>query len=199
MMDDDFGCRPPEPPLCGVADEANIAIDNAAFLTDHAFALAKQWSAEYYFTSDWVRRFNEIAMRGIYASAGNFRDRYCAPPDFPVPSHRDVPRLVDEMCAYANAHRHDPFHTAAYLLWRTNWIHPFYDGNGRVSRELCHLAVLVHTGDTWDKPLPELIGNDPDRYFDGLHAADMGWDGETPQVNQLQDFITGLYFEHTIL
>lgn len=138
-------------------------------------------------------------MNGIYACAGDFRDRYSAPETLSAPNHLFVPDLVREMCKYANSHRDDPFHAAAYLLWRTNWIHPFYDGNGRVSRELCHLAILAQTGDTWQIPLPKLLAENLGEYLNGLQVADKKWDGETPDVSVLQSLIAGLYCEYTTL
>ena len=137
-------------------------------------------------------------MRGIYASAGKYRDRYSAPEGLNVPNHKQVPQLVEEMCEYANSKLDDSFHVGAYLLWRTNSIHPFYDGNGRVSRELCHLAILLATGDTWRKPLPELIAENEDQYIEGLIASHKKWNGERFDIGKLQDFIVGLYFENAI-
>ena len=196
MKSDDFGCRPPEPLLCDPGSESDIAIDNAIILREKVFELAQSWNGSYFFDSVLVCEFNEIAMSGIYACAGNFRDRYSAPAGLSAPNHRAVPSLVDEMCDYANSHRDSPFHAAAYLLWRINWIHPFYDGNGRVSRELCHLAVLVETGNTWQRPLPAFIADAEDRYIEGLQIADRSWDGETSNVAELQSWIAELYIEH---
>lgn len=199
MKSDDFGCRPAPVLLCLEHEKTALEARNAVNLGAKVLELAPTWAERGLFTSELVCEFNEIAMRGIYTAPGLFRDRYSAPEGLSVPNHREVPSLVSEMCHYANAHRDDPFHVGAYLLWRTNWIHPFYDGNGRVSRELCHLAVLSGTGDTWSRPLPALIADEVDRYIEGLRSADRKWDGSNPDVAELQSFITGLYSEQTTL
>lgn len=34
----------------------------------------------------------------------------------------------------------------AYALWRLNWIHPFFDGNGRTAREFSYFLLCVRHG-----------------------------------------------------
>ena len=49
-----------------------------------------------------------------------------------------VAELVEDMCDYVNENweAKSAIHLAAYIMWRLNWIHPFADGNGRLSRFL---------------------------------------------------------------
>ena len=39
----------------------------------------------------------------------------------------------------------DPAKLHAYVLWRLNWVHPFFDGNGRTSREFSYFLFLRWT------------------------------------------------------
>ena len=40
----------------------------------------------------------------------------------------------------------DPAKLHAYVLWRLNWVHPFFDGNGRTSREFSYFLLCVKFG-----------------------------------------------------
>lgn len=90
-------------------------------------------------------------------------------------------------------------HASAYLLWRTNWIHPFHDGNGRVARELSYLALLVGSGveEIAGTPtIPELIDSDPElreEYERYLEEADREWTIMLePRVQKLESLISDL-------
>ena len=194
---DDFGCRQQLPILCDESSLLTIEIDNVLSLGEFVLSLADEWDGKYFFTPDLICRFNQIAMHGIYDCAGNYRTTPRLVSHFVPPNYRLVPSLIHEMCDYANANRNDPFHVAAFLLWRTNWIHPFYDGNGRTSRELCHLALLAETGDSWSKPLPQLIAEAEADYLEGLIAADRAWSGDfPPDVWKLQMLLQSLYIDY---
>ena len=91
------------------------------------------------------------------------------------PPAADVPALVAEMCEYANDDRHPALHTAAYLMWRLNWIHPFSDGNGRTSRAISYLALCVKLGDgplPGTLTVPAQIAADKPIYYSALDQAD---------------------------
>lgn len=168
---DDFGCYAEEPLLCSAAEERQIEVDNVLALAELTLHIAGRWNGTLSFTPELICEFNRVAMQGIYASAGHYRKVFRAPEGLNVPNWREIPRLVEEMCQYVNSHSDNAFHAAAYVLWRTNWIHPFYEGNGRTSRELCNLAILAHTGETWKKPVPALLADEVDEYMTGLMEA----------------------------
>lgn len=119
-----------------------------------------------------------VAVDGLLSEPGTFRRTKVGiegavhqPPEaFRVDS------LVVEMCEYINDNLHEksPFHLAAYLMWRHNWIHPFADGNGRTSRMLSYIALSLTLG--YELPgrptIPEQIQADRAGYFSALEAAD---------------------------
>jgi Fic family protein len=124
-----------------------------------------------------VRTLHRSAIQDIYACAGNFRIGNVAishslhvPPPAP-----DVSGFVDEMCAYANASTdRTPVHTAAYLLWRMNWVHPFNGGNGRTARALAYLALSIRLGCVLpgtNTIIAQLMANRP-IYVCACHHAD---------------------------
>jgi len=66
-----------------------------------------------------------------------------------------------------------PMSMAAYVLWRTNWIHPFVNGNGRTARTACYFVICLHAG-FWvsgDPVLPERLKGHPE-YIPALRTAD---------------------------
>lgn len=196
--EDEFGGSPLPPLLCDESELEAIEVRNGFDLAEYVTDLARQWSGRYLFTPEIVQECNRIAIRGVYDCAGNYRDRFVAAGDFVPVRHTEITGLVEEMCDYVNSITDDPLHASAYLLWRTNWIHPFFDGNGRVSRELSYLALLVGLGVTeleGELPIPVLIRRDPDRYLSGLRAADIAHHVEPPDVRQLESMLSDLLIE----
>ena len=58
-----------------------------------------------------------------------------------------------------------------------NWIHPFWDGNGRTVRALSYTVLSIRLGYRipGGKTIPEQIAADKFPYYDALEAADQGW------------------------
>lgn len=192
IREDEFGGAPLPQILCSPEDLPARETWNLGALSEHAIDVAQSWGNAYQFTPDFIRHCNLLAMTGIYADAGQFRTRFVHADDFIGAPHRDIPRLVEEMCDYVNPRIHDPYHAAAYILWRTSWIHPFYDGNGRVSRTLCYLALNVGLG-LQESPVPisGLLKMSQDRYLVGLRSADVSRD-ENRRVKFLEDLLCEL-------
>ena len=47
------------------------------------------------------------------------------------------------MCGYVNDEwgNVSSIHFGAYLMWRVNWVHPFFGGNGRTSRAVAYMVM----------------------------------------------------------
>jgi len=142
-------------------------------------------------TAQTLCSLHEILMRDIYTCAGQFRqvnveithNRY-QPPEW-----QRVPELVDEMCAYINAPLGDsPIHSAAWLLWRHNWIHPFNGGNGRTSRNGAYLVLSARLGFCLPgkRTIPQQIVDNRDAYYQALKAADAAALAGTVDVSQME-------------
>lgn len=190
--------RPPLPLLCKESDLAGLEVDNGVDLAQYVSSLAANCSGEFRLTPEIVKESNRLAMRGIYACAGEYRDRFRMVGDHVPPKWSDIPRQVEVMCDYVNSIQGDALHAAAYLLWAVNWIHPFYDGNGRVSRELSYLGLLVHLrlSELPGYPtIPQLIDQRyHDEYYQGLTDADRAPLFE-PDVRQLESLLSNLVVE----
>ena len=80
---------------------------------------------------------------------------------------------------------------AAYVLWRTCWIHPFDDGNGRAARAASYLVLSLRLG--FELPgtraIPARIKYAPIAFWRALEAADMAWASGTLDVSRLQTLL----------
>lgn len=95
--------------------------------------------------------------------------------DHHPPPAEDVPRLVEDLCDYVNENwSKSPVHLSAYIMWRLNWIHPFWEGNGRTSRALSYLVLCVRLGYRLPGVLtvPEQIVANREPYYHALDTAD---------------------------
>jgi hypothetical protein len=152
-----------------------------------------------------VSTLHRLTVEGLYEHAGRFRPsgQYfeIGQSTHVPPPTRNLEQLIGDMCEYANAtNAHDPFHSAAYLLWRLVWIHPFEDGNGRVARSLSYIALCVGFG-LHELPgaiaIPDLILRYRDRYISGLEDADREWAiHHVPRLHKLEEFLSDLVVEH---
>ncbi len=103
-----------------------------------------------------------------------------------------VPALVEEMCDYVNENLDKtPIHLSAYLLWRTNWIHPFDDGNGRTARAVSYAVLSILCG--YELPgtrtIPEQIADNKQPYYKALEAADEAWAKKRLDVSVLESMV----------
>jgi Fic family protein len=111
------------------------------------------------------------------------------------PEHKDVPKLVRDMCEYVNSNWNKPaLHLSSYLMWRLNWIHPFFGGNGRTARAVSYLIMCARLGFILPgaKTIPDLIVEDRDPYYDALHHADQSWITGTLDVSQMESLMSSL-------
>jgi Fic family protein len=59
-------------------------------------------------------------------------------------------------------------------MWRLNWIHPFDDGNGRTSRIVSYVVLMIRSGFILPgtPAIPDQIVLDRSGYFRALDEAD---------------------------
>lgn len=175
---------------------------NGVQLSKYVSALARLWAGDrkLNLTPEIICECNRLAMQGIYSTAGTYRDRFVAAGNYVPPNRRLVPTLVQEMCDDANQMSEHPLQNAAFLLWRVNWVHPFFDGNGRIARELSYLALRVGNGldrISGTPTIPELLDlKYRDKYYKYLEEADRAWTVElVPDVRKLESLISTLLVE----
>ena len=121
---------------------------------------------------------------------------------FAPPSALITPELVEGICnAYSEAIRDgrtDPLLAIAMFVFDFTCIHPFNDGNGRMSR-LLTLLLLYRNGYDVGKyiSIEQLIERSKDTYYEALAASTVGWNDGTndyaPFVNYLLGVILAAY------
>lgn len=117
------------------------------------------------------------ALDGISSFAGTYRP---GPVEIEKSAHKPpaahlVPELVEDLCDYVNDNwEKSAIHLSSFVLWRLNWIHPFDDGNGRTSRIVSYVVLLVRTNHQLggSPTIPDLITQHRAAYFAALDAAD---------------------------
>lgn len=96
-------------------------------------------------SEDLIKRAHAIIMEGLVAdgriNAGEYRhEPACDGGDHTYPDPSVIPKTMDCIVKNYNerisSENHDPYELAAWLLYELLTIHPFEDGNGRVSRLL---------------------------------------------------------------
>lgn len=159
---------------------------NGAIQAMFVFETITRWQQGDRITPNLLLEFQRLAVNQIYRCAGNFRDGPVvirnsaeeivhAPPDACL-----VSNLVDEMCEYINENwgTRKPIHLSAYAMWRLNWIHPFFGGNGRTARAFSYLVLCIGLQLVLPanlKTIPQLIEENRDPYIQALRAADAAW------------------------
>lgn len=105
---------------------------------------------------------NENALRELHRCGtlfllnkpGQYRDGpvHLADPKgnivYQPPPHTEVPDLMQALFAELGQIwiSGDALDVAAYTLWRTNWIHPFKNGNGRTARTFSYACLCARLG-----------------------------------------------------
>ncbi len=118
-----------------------------------------------------IQQIHEVVTAGILEDAGKYRTKNVritgsakTPPDW-----SKVTKLMDELIEKIAQYKKHPVEIAAIFHHRFVEIHPFIDGNGRVSRLLTNLYLI-----TQGYPPVVLKIEDRGKYYRFLRAADAG-------------------------
>lgn len=146
-------------------------------------------------TTEVVLDFQGLAVAGLEATAGRFREEWVGidGTSHQPPRWEEVRQLVDAMCAYVNDHwaEEQALHLSAFVMWRLNWIHPFTNGNGRTSRVASYLVLCAALGVNLpgDHTVPEIIDDDKADYYRALDDADAHWKSGQLNVSAMESVI----------
>jgi len=91
--------------------------------------------------------------------------------------------LLAATCAALVANEHHPIFVIALFVVRFLAIHPFQDGNGRLSRVLTTL-LLLQAGYDYVRfaSLERVVEHNKDAYYERLRRAQVRWSTDEPQV-----------------
>ena len=161
-----------------------------------AYKMAKTvdpWSVD-----DFLRVFDTL-MFGLTESEG-FRtfgvgvfegDRLL----YRAPGSEDVIPMVNRLFTWGRTSNTHPLIKAAVVHFFIEAIHPFEDGNGRMSRLLT--ALLLHQ-EGYDicryVSLESRINATRDRYYDALEASEEGWFDNTSDYTPFIEYFLGVLF-----
>lgn len=121
-----------------------------------------------------IRELHQLIVQDSQRDiAGKYRDGnvYISGADHRPPSPIEVPIKMHELIKWLNQNK-TKYHIvelAALLHHKMTNIHPFWDGNGRVSRLVMNILIL-NAG----YPLAVILKNDRKRYYRVLALADKG-------------------------
>jgi Fic family protein len=105
------------------------------------------------------------------------------------------------MCDFVNRNWEKPaIHLASYLMWRINWIHPFFGGNGRTARATSYLVLCARLGFILPgtKTIPDLIVADRDPYYEALRLADQAWQAGNLDVSKMEGLMSALLAQQLV-
>jgi Fic family protein len=135
--------------------------------------LSKRDSVEKRLTEVEILKMHNLIFSGIQENAGAYRNSqvYIEGRDNMPPPACEVPQLMTELLNWLskNPEEYNPIELASVLHHKLVFIHPFDDGNGRVSRLLANLILISH-GYT----LTVVKTVDRKKYCDALEKADNG-------------------------
>jgi Fic family protein len=143
-------------------------------------------------TIELLARLNSLALQGLEPRAGQLRTgrMFITNSEHRPPDPVSIPRLLHEMCLYVGEQweQRSALHLSAYVMWRLNWIHPYWDGNGRTSRAASYLVLCVRLGYILPgtRTIPESIARNKRSYHEALEDADRAWRGGRLDVSTME-------------
>ena len=120
-----------------------------------------------------IRNLHKMVVRETESSAGAYRSAnvMITGSRHTPPEAYEVPQLMQDLITWVrdNKRKFHPIELAAIAHHKLVYIHPFFDGNGRVARLLMNL-LLMREG----YPLVVILKNDRKKYYQVLEKADKG-------------------------
>ena len=130
-----------------------------------------------YITEKNIKDIHGIVMKGVIVSAGNIRnyDLKVMGAGFTPPPFYNISKNMKEFVEMLNKNPDEllPIELAAQVHYDFVWIHPFEDGNGRMSRLLLNL-ILVRNG----YPFAVIQSVDKKKYLKTLRQMDVKYEFE---------------------
>jgi Fic family protein len=79
-------------------------------------------------------------------------------------------------------------------MWRMNWIHPFFGGNGRTARAVSYLVLCASLGFRLPGTtiIPDYIVTARAAYIDALQEADAAWDENRLDLSAMERLLESL-------
>lgn len=143
-------------------------------------------------TQEMILKLHHIEQKDIMPDAGKYRDVNVRVGNYICPVWGDVPRLMEEFIEWYNLSKENlhPFELAALVHLKFVKIHPFRDGNGRMTRLLMNFVLLKSK-----YPLLNIFNDKKIIYYLALQRFDI--DGkERPFIRYLYEVYGRQYIEY---
>jgi Fic family protein len=177
--------------LCAKADKAKIEAENGIEQVEYVqyqLELGVRDLREMH-----LLELHKLAVQNIYPCAGSFRSGPVTVGPHTPPDAWQVQNLSGEALDWINGQNGSvsALERAAYALWRFNWIHPIFGGNGRTSRAVAYMIVCLEHGAMLpgQPTMPALIYEHRRRYVQALRAADRAEAEGKPDFSEMVDFL----------
>ena len=123
------------------------------------------------FSQESIQQIHEIVTKGLLKDAGKYRtgNVRITGSSITPPSYTKIISLMDDYIHTIKKIQSYPLKKAAFIQHRLVWIHPFFDGNGRVARLVTNLFFM-------QQGYPPVVLEQEQRntYYLVLHQADNG-------------------------
>ena len=163
--------------LLGITSSAEMDVAEANALVEAMDRLVRLYNEDHRFTASDIGEFHRVWLGGIYAWAGEYRQVNVSKGDFMFAAAGRVPALMSEYerdvlsrytpCRFAE--REAVVRALAEAHVELVLIHPFREGNGRVSRVLSTLMALQAGLPLLDFSL--IAGDGKEGYFAAVRAG----------------------------
>lgn len=185
------------------AEKTSLEVRNGVIQARFVIQTTINWSDDSTITPELLLEFQRIAVNQIYRCAGHFRNAAVSIQNsageivFQPPDHEAIRPFVQEMCDYVNENwaTKKPIHLAAYAMWRLNWIHPFFGGNGRTARAFSYLVLCIglqFAPPANQKTIPQFIEENREPYTAAVRAADKAWAEGTLDLSAMEKLLGDL-------
>lgn len=123
------------------------------------------------FSQEIIQQIHDIITKGLLKDSGKYRtgNVRITGSSITPPSYQKIIPLMDDYIHTIKTLPLHPLKKAAIIHHRLVWIHPFFDGNGRVARILTNLFFMP-------EGYPPIVLKQEQRkiYYQVLHQADHG-------------------------
>ena len=167
------------PLLCRLEEKQTLEIANQANVVDYLAEFVKRGRTR--ITESDVSEIHRLTIENIYPCAGNYRTALTLveitgtdhKPSHPSQVRSDVRDMLDWLDGEGRSE--SPVRRASFVLWKTNAIHPFNGGNGRVARALAYLVILLDVAPLFaGESLPAKLKARKAEYVAALKSGDNG-------------------------
>jgi Fic family protein len=85
-------------------------------------------------------------------------------------------------------------------MWRANWIHPFFGGNGRTARAIAYLIMCARLGFRLPgtQTIPDLIVAERDPYYRALRESDDAWEKGSLDLTAMEGLMSSLLAQQLV-